>query len=75
MPLLYLTSHSSRFCFLFQVHDGPTYFCHVTGIGVNPGLDFSFEKYNFGACFIYRAGMPITTTELVIKNKDSKEIR
>ena len=59
----------------FQVHDGPTYLCHVTGIGVNPGLDFSFDQHDFGACFIYKAGMPINTKSLVIQNKDDKEIR
>uniref|UniRef100_H2XZ27 Hydin adenylate kinase-like domain-containing protein n=1 Tax=Ciona intestinalis TaxID=7719 RepID=H2XZ27_CIOIN len=57
-----------------KVTDGPNYLCHVIGNGVNPGLDFSFDSHDFGACFIYRAGMPIKSETLTIINKDTREI-
>lgn len=59
----------------FKVSDGPTYLCHVSGIGVRPGVVFSFDNYSFGACFIYHAGMPMNTTTLTITNRDTKENR
>uniref|UniRef100_H2YKD6 Uncharacterized protein n=1 Tax=Ciona savignyi TaxID=51511 RepID=H2YKD6_CIOSA len=57
-----------------KVTDGPSYLCHIIGTGVNPGLEFSFDKHDFGSCFIYRAGMPVNTETLTITNKDTKEI-
>ncbi|XP_076808093.1 hydrocephalus-inducing protein homolog isoform X2 [Clavelina lepadiformis] len=59
---------------MLKVIDGPTYLCHVSGSGVNPGIEFSFDKHDFGACFIYRAGMPTNSATMTITNKDSKEI-
>ncbi|XP_077975805.1 hydrocephalus-inducing protein homolog isoform X2 [Styela clava] len=58
---------------VLKVSDGPMYLCHVTGVGVKPGLAFSFSEYSFGSCFIYRAGMPVNTVTLTVTNKDNKE--
>ena len=60
---------------LLKVSNGPTYQITVSGTGVPPGLHFSFNSYNFGASFIYRAGMPAPTATLMLTNRDRKEIR
>ena len=58
-----------------QITNGPTFTVNLTGTGVQPGLHFSFERHEFGPCFLYRAGMPLKKTTLIIRNEDDKEIR
>lgn len=48
---------------------------NLTGTGVQPGLNFSFVRRDFGPCFLYRAGMPLKRTTLIIRNEDTKDIR
>ncbi|XP_074644164.1 hydrocephalus-inducing protein homolog [Tubulanus polymorphus] len=57
-----------------KVSNGPTYNMAVLGHGVSPGLHFTFQSYNFGPCFVYRAGMPTPTAVLQLMNRDKKEI-
>ena len=58
-----------------KVNHGPSFHIALNGLGVSPGLHFSFLSANFGNCFIYRAGMPTHTKILKLTNKDKKEIR
>ena len=58
-----------------RVVHGPTYVIQVTGVGVLPGLHFSFTQFNFGSCFLHRGGMPPPTTVLKLTNTDKKDIR
>nr|XP_006823299.1 PREDICTED: hydrocephalus-inducing protein homolog [Saccoglossus kowalevskii] len=57
-----------------KITNGPIYNINVTGYGVAPGLHFSFTKYDFGPCFIYRAGMPEHKALLKVTNRDNKDI-
>ncbi|CAH1779299.1 unnamed protein product [Owenia fusiformis] len=59
---------------ILKISNGPTYVINVNGTGVAPGVHFSFYSYNFGPCFIYRAGMPKHSKTLLVTNKDKKEI-
>jgi len=78
MTLLHVISFINvfiLFCLvLFQVKNGPTYNIGLEGLGVTPGLHFSFQSYNFGNCFIYKAGMPDHNMVLKLTNKDRKDI-
>ena len=58
-----------------RVVHGPTYVIQVTGVGVLPGLHFSFTQFNFGSCFLHRGGMPPPTTVLKLTNTDKRDIR
>ena len=49
---------------MFQISNGPSYHLMLGGVGVEPGLRFSFQNYNFGPCFIHRAGMPTHSATL-----------
>ncbi|XP_069113582.1 hydrocephalus-inducing protein homolog isoform X2 [Argopecten irradians] len=57
-----------------RISNGPSYHVALEGLGVTPGLHFSFQTCNFGSCFIYRAGMPAHYKVLKLTNKDKKEI-
>ncbi|XP_053402100.1 hydrocephalus-inducing protein homolog isoform X11 [Mercenaria mercenaria] len=57
-----------------KISHGPSFHIALNGLGVSPGLHFSFLTANFGSCFIYRAGMPSHTKVLKLTNKDKKEI-
>lgn len=59
---------------VLKISHGPTFHIALEGLGVTPGLHFSFQSYNFGNCFIYRAGMPAEKKVLKLTNKDKKEI-
>lgn len=61
--------------FFQQISHGPTYVINLEGLGVTPGLGFSFPSYNFGNCFIIKPGIPPKTKTLTLINKDKKEIR
>ena len=58
----------------FQIVNGSKYHLEVAGSGVTPSLDFSFQSYDFGPCFIHRPGLPVAQSTLIIENKDSKDI-
>ncbi|XP_041376326.1 hydrocephalus-inducing protein-like isoform X3 [Gigantopelta aegis] len=60
--------------FLLKISNGPTYSLKVLGVGVTPSLNFSFESYQFGVCFVHQAGMPEYSTVLEITNKEEKDI-
>ncbi|XP_068693384.1 hydrocephalus-inducing protein homolog [Montipora foliosa] len=59
---------------LLKITNGPTFTVNLTGTGVQPGLHFSFERHDFGPCFLYRAGMPLKQATLIIRNVDDKDI-
>lgn len=58
-----------------QISNGPTFVMQVVGTGVLPGLHFSYNFHDFGACFIHRGGMPAHFSTLKLTNTDKKEIR
>ena len=60
--------------FLNIISNGPTYEILVQGRGLSPRLGLSFTSKDFGPCFVHRAGMPVTTATLELKNNDSKEM-
>ncbi|XP_043935458.1 hydrocephalus-inducing protein homolog [Protopterus annectens] len=57
-----------------KIQNGPVFKCILTGCAVAPGVHFSFTKHDFGASFIYHAGMPLNRCILVITNKEEREI-
>ncbi|XP_077982980.1 hydrocephalus-inducing protein homolog isoform X2 [Glandiceps talaboti] len=57
-----------------KITNGPTYLISIVGSGVAPGVHFSFNRHDFGPCFIHRAGMPVHAVELKVTNRDRKEI-
>lgn len=57
-----------------KVMNGPTYNISLVGSGIIPALHFSFLQHDFGACFIYRAGLPVQKKILTITNNDTKDI-
>ncbi|KAL3860158.1 hypothetical protein ACJMK2_010318 [Sinanodonta woodiana] len=57
-----------------KISHGPTYHIALQGLGVSPGIHFSFLSFNFGSCFVYKAGMPSLNKKLRLTNKDKKEI-
>ncbi|XP_035827636.1 hydrocephalus-inducing protein [Aplysia californica] len=59
-----------------KVANGPTYHISILGLGVTPGLHFSFQTFNFGNCFIHKTGLDLPTKQAVLRmtNKDKKEI-
>lgn len=62
--------------FIFvQVAHGPSYTMQLQGVGILPGIHFSFVNYNFGASFVYHPGMPTRSAILKLTNNDSKNIR
>lgn len=61
--------------FSFQVKLGPTFIFVVQGTAVEPCLEFSFTKFNFGRCFLYSPGMVPACQTLVMSNKGAKGIR
>jgi hydrocephalus-inducing protein len=58
---------------VIKVDHGAVYHIHIDGIAVRPDVQFSFYEYNFGPCFIYKAGMPVQSIKLNILNAGSKE--
>ncbi|KAG8143780.1 hypothetical protein E2320_000954, partial [Naja naja] len=56
-----------------QISHGPTFTCVLQGSVLAPSIHFSALRVDFGNCFIYQAGMPISKRILVITNKDSRK--
>ncbi|XP_069073573.1 hydrocephalus-inducing protein homolog [Pleurodeles waltl] len=75
-----LTFNPTRKCtlrdskLLIKISNGPVFSCSLQGAAVVPGVTFSFRKHDFGACFIYHAGMPPCRQTLVIKNNEEREV-
>ena len=40
-----------------------------------PNVEFSWQRHDFGKCFIYKQGMTLQQCILNIANKDTKQIR
>lgn len=58
---------------IIKIEHGTVYHVYIEGITVKPEVQFSFNSYNFGPCFVYKAGMPINSTNLTIKNTGTKD--
>lgn len=56
-----------------NVLHGQKYDVLLVGQTTTPNIQFSFQSYNFGPCFIFRAGMPETTCQLTLVNQDTKD--
>uniref|UniRef100_A0A8B9BFH4 HYDIN axonemal central pair apparatus protein n=1 Tax=Anser brachyrhynchus TaxID=132585 RepID=A0A8B9BFH4_9AVES len=70
-----LVFHPQKMCSLkdveltLQISQGPTFTCVFLATVVVPAIHFSATRLNFGACFVYQAGMPPARQTLVITNK------
>ncbi|NXS93719.1 HYDIN protein, partial [Jacana jacana] len=75
-----LTFHPHKMCSLkdvelmLQISKGPTFTCVFLATVVVPSLHFSATILNFGACFIYHAGMPPACQVLTITNTAEKDV-
>ncbi|CAG6023165.1 unnamed protein product [Menidia menidia] len=58
-----------------KVKFGPTFTFTVKGGAVAPSLEFSFNKFNFGRCFLSCPGMQPPSQTLVISNKGRRDVR
>lgn len=58
-----------------QISQGPTFTCMFLATVVVPAVRFSTTRLNFGACFIYHAGMPPARQTIVITNEADKDVR
>lgn len=56
-----------------NINNGQKYDLLLVGRTTQPNIDLSFQSYNFGPCFIYRAGMPETSCQLILTNQDLKD--
>ncbi|NXT87516.1 HYDIN protein, partial [Anhinga rufa] len=75
-----LAFHPQKMCSLkdvelmLQISKGPTFTCVFLATVVVPTVHFSTTRLNFGACFIYHAGMAPARQTLVITNKADKDV-
>ncbi|NXI70129.1 HYDIN protein, partial [Anseranas semipalmata] len=75
-----LVFHPQKMCSLkdveltLQISQGPTFTCVFLATVVVPTVHFSTTRLNFGACFIYQAGMPPAQQTLVITNRADKDV-
>ncbi|KAM6409238.1 hydrocephalus-inducing protein homolog [Rhynochetos jubatus] len=75
-----LAFHPRKVCSLkdleltLQISNGPTFTCVFLATVVVPTVHFSTTRLNFGACFIYHAGMTPAQQTLVITNKADKDM-
>uniref|UniRef100_A0A8C3Q1J6 HYDIN protein n=1 Tax=Chrysolophus pictus TaxID=9089 RepID=A0A8C3Q1J6_CHRPC len=75
-----LVFHPRKMCSLkdveltLQISKGPTFTCVFLATVVVPTVHFSTTRLNFGACFIYQAGMPPARQTLAITNKADKDV-
>jgi hydrocephalus-inducing protein len=56
-----------------NIVNGLKYDFVLTGQTTTPNIHFSFLSFHFGSCFVYRAGMPENTCQLIITNQDTKD--
>ncbi|NXS73554.1 HYDIN protein, partial [Pandion haliaetus] len=59
---------------MLQISKGPMFTCVFLTTVVVPTVHFSTTRLNFGACFIYHAGMLPAQQTLVITNKADKDV-
>jgi hydrocephalus-inducing protein len=59
---------------ILNIQNGSIYHIHLDGIAVKPDLQFSFNEYDFGSCFVYKAGMKLNTVELQMANRGVKDL-
>lgn len=59
---------------ILKIENGPIYHVHLDGIAVKPDLHLSTSLVDFGACFVYRAGMYAKTNTLTLTNNGLKEL-
>lgn len=59
---------------ILKVENGSIYHIHLDGIGVRPDLYLSFSNYDFGPCFIYKAGMKLKQVDLQLTNRGNKDL-
>lgn len=59
---------------ILKIDNGSVYHIHLDGIAVRPDLQFSFNEFDFGPCFVYKAGMKLNTASLVMTNKGTKDL-
>nr|XP_029134421.1 hydrocephalus-inducing protein homolog [Labrus bergylta] len=57
-----------------KVKHGPAFIFNIKGRAVAPSLQFSFNKYNFGKCFLYSPDTVPASQTLVISNKGERDI-
>ncbi|XP_059682609.1 hydrocephalus-inducing protein homolog [Gavia stellata] len=75
-----LVFHPQKMCSLkdvkltLQISKGPTFTCVFLATVVVPAVHFSTTRLDFGACFIYHAGMPPAQRTLVITNKADRDM-
>ncbi|NXX62461.1 HYDIN protein, partial [Scopus umbretta] len=75
-----LAFHPQKMCSLknvkltLQISKGPTFTCVFLATVVVPTVHFSTTRLNFGACFIYHAGMAPARQTLIITNKADKDM-
>ncbi|OXB57221.1 hypothetical protein ASZ78_016396 [Callipepla squamata] len=75
-----LVFHPRKMCSLkdvkltLQISKGPMFTCVFLTTVVVPTVHFSTTRLNFGACFIYQAGMPPARQTLAITNKVDKDV-
>uniref|UniRef100_A0A8C3KHX2 HYDIN axonemal central pair apparatus protein n=1 Tax=Calidris pygmaea TaxID=425635 RepID=A0A8C3KHX2_9CHAR len=75
-----LAFHPHKMCSLkdveltLQISKGPTFTCVFLATVVVPSLHFSSTTLNFGACFIYHAGMQPACQILTITNMAEKDV-
>jgi hydrocephalus-inducing protein len=56
-----------------NILNGLKYDLLLIGQTTTPNINFSFLSHNFGSCFVYRAGMPENTCQLILTNQDTKD--
>jgi hydrocephalus-inducing protein len=59
---------------ILKIENGSVYHVHLDGIGVRPDLHLSFSNYDFGPCFIYKAGMKLKQADLQLINRGNKDL-
>lgn len=59
---------------ILKVENGSVYHIHLDGIAVRPDLQSSFNEYDFGPSFIYKAGMNLKSTMLTLTNRGNKDL-
>jgi len=61
-------------CDVLQITHGPVYVVRLSGQIAIPALHMSFATYDFGHCFVYKAGMSVKTAQLKLSNADDKDL-
>uniref|UniRef100_A0A8C2T888 HYDIN axonemal central pair apparatus protein n=1 Tax=Coturnix japonica TaxID=93934 RepID=A0A8C2T888_COTJA len=75
-----LVFHPRKMCSLknveltLKISKGPMFICAFLATVVVPTVYFSTTRLNFGACFIYHAGMPPAQQTFTITNKADRDV-